>query len=58
MHTDPFSGVVYVFRAKRAVNRRRNLTPFLEWAPWVGQVQTADLTMSRVCCSSNCAGLR
>ena len=31
--------------------------PRLEWAPWAGQDHAADLTMSRACCCSNCAGL-
>ena len=41
----------------RNVNRLANLTPYMEWAPGAGQVQTADLTMGRIYCSSNCAGL-
>ncbi len=32
-------------------------TAQLEWAPGAGQNQTADLTMGRICCSSNCTGL-
>ena len=35
----------------------RKFDPVLEWAPGAGQVQTADLTMGRIYCSSNCAGL-
>ena len=34
-----------------------NIDPLMEWAPGAGQVQTADLTMGRIYCSSNCAGL-
>ena len=30
----------------------------LEWALGAGQVQAADLTGGRTCCSSNCTGLR
>ena len=30
----------------------------LEWALGAGQVQAADLTGGRACCSSNCTGLR
>lgn len=33
------------------------IAPVMEWALGAGQNQTADLTMNRVCCSSNCTGL-
>jgi hypothetical protein len=35
-----------------------NRDPGLECAPWGGQNQAADLTVSWACCFSNCAGLR
>lgn len=33
-----------------------NFDPVLEWAPGAGQDQSADLTIGRVYCSSNCTG--
>ncbi|BAU88903.1 transposase [Methylorubrum populi] len=35
-----------------------NIDPGLEWAPDGGHDQAAVLTVCRVCCSSNCTGLR
>ena len=70
---DPWSGVIYVFRAKRSDRIKLvwwdgtglclmcqtafKRDPRLEWAPWAGQGHAADLTMSREFCCSNCAGL-
>ena len=41
----------------RDETRLTNFGGGVEWAPGAGHDQSADLTMGRVCCSSNCTGL-